>query len=394
MRICRTALTLIARHRVMFLLYVVVLSVSGYLMGGSIGGQTGYTEARPTVAVIDRDDSEVSRALAAAVRAAGDSVEVEDSVPALQDAAARDIASYVLVIPEGYGTGLIEAARVGIDAPDLECVVSYSGASGALMDRRVRAWAQRLYALAASSEAPAAELVALTKDAGTEGVAVEAVRAEATGLPTSYLVYCQFATYPLFGGIAAIVATGLASLRDEDARRRVAASRVSEVSMARQLACAIVFAGVGVWAVSSAVGLVLCRDALAGVPAAYIALALLLLLALSFVGSAFGFVLWQVGARAEVAHAAANIGSMVFTFLAGTWVPIDQMGEGVRALGSMTPGFWAVSGLGDLARAVDLTPGVVGAVLSKAGLVVLFAVAIALVALVLGRIRRRALAAV
>ena len=401
MQVFKIALRLVRRNWMLFAIYVLALSVMGVFMATGVGGglagsasaDASYEQALPKAAVIDRDGSAVSRALTEYVRANSTFVEVEDGTFALQDAAARDVASYVLVIPAGYGQGLLEAARSGGDAPELECIVSYMGASGSLMDERVRSWAQELYALAAASTAPVEELVSWVEGVQDARVPVSVATTEQEGVPSAYLIYCQFATYPLFGGVAAIVATGLASLRDPDVRRRVGASCVGEGSFARQVGAAIAVCGLVVWAANATFGLALYHGSLEGVPPASVALMLGALLALGLVGTAFGFLLSQLGVSHQVAHAVANIASMVLTFLAGTWVSIDQMGAGMEALARFTPGYWCVDALGAVYEAPAVTGELVARVASDALLVALFAAVIALVAVVAGRARRqRALA--
>lgn len=394
MQVCRIALKLIRRGWMLFAVYVFALSAMGVVMGQSVSGQASGAAAEgsvweglPSAAVIDRDDSEVSRALAAYVRAHSSYVELEDSTFALQDAAARDLASYVLVIPEGWGEGLLAAARSGEEVPELGRIVSYSSAEGSLMDERVRGWAQELYALAAASAAPAEELLAWVDETAAAGVEVTAAQAPEQGLPTDYLVYCQFATYPLFGGIAAIVAQGLESLRDHDVRRRIGASCVGAESFGRQVALAIALCGVLVWVASGLFGFAVYGYELVGVPVMLIALVMLALFALSLVGTAFGYLLWTLGVTDHVAHAVANIASMVLTFLAGTWVSIDQMGPTIEAVARFTPGYWTVRAITAVYEAPVVSAALVEEVLVCAATTALFALAVAVVALALGRVR-------
>ena len=191
MPIVRIACRLVREHRMLFAVYVLLFSLLGAFAAGSLGSSAtaaGYVSARPTIAVIDRDESAVSQALASYLAGTGETVEIEDTVPALQKAAANNLANYVLIIPEDYGSDLVDAARAGRDAPDLSCIVSYMNASGALVDQRVRAWTQELYALAAARGASVSELVQMVDTAQETGVAVESVPTEETGLPITYLV--------------------------------------------------------------------------------------------------------------------------------------------------------------------------------------------------------------
>ena len=390
MPVLKIAVRLISEHRVLFAVYVLLFSVVGAFAAGSLGPvSASYETARPVVAIVDRDGSTVSRALAEHVASASEVTDLADSTRALQEAAAKNYANYVLVIPAGYGEALIDAARAGAAAPDLECVVSYTSASGSLMDERVRGYAQELYAMAAASpSASAEELVELVNAAQGAGTSVEVVDTETPGLPVTYLVYCQFALYALFGGIAAIVGVGLADLRLPEVRQRIGAAPVASSAFDGQIAGAIALCGIAVWGINAAVGVALYAGELVRVPAALTALMLVILLALMLVGMAFGFLIWQLGVRRELVHALVNISAMIISFLAGTWVPLANMSPEVLAVARFTPGYWAVSAMGELVRATGVTGELVATVVGNAGIVALFALAVAAAGLAVGRARR------
>lgn len=390
MPVLKIAVRLISEHRVLFAVYVLLFSVVGAFAAGSLGPvSASYETARPVVAIVDRDGSTVSRALAEHVASASEVTDLADSTRALQEAAAKNYANYVLVIPAGYGEALIDAARAGAAAPDLECVVSYTSASGSLMNERVRGYAQELYAMAAASpSASAEELVELVNAAQGAGTSVEVVDTETPGLPVTYLVYCQFALYALFGGIAAIVGVGLADLRLPEVRQRIGAAPVASSAFDGQIAGAIALCGIAVWGINAAVGVALYAGELVRVPAALTALMLVILLALMLVGMAFGFLIWQLGVRRELVHALVNISAMIISFLAGTWVPLANMTPEVLAVARFTPGYWAVSAMDELVRATGVTGELVATVVGNAGIVALFALAVAAAGLAVGRARR------
>lgn len=390
MPVLKIAVRLISEHRVLFAIYVLLFSAVGAFAAGSLGPvSTTYEAARPVVAIVDRDGSTVSRALAEHVTSASEVTDLADSTRALQEAAAKNYADYVLVIPAGYGEELIDAARAGTAAPDLECVVSYTSANGSLMDERVRGYAQELYAMAAASpSASAEELVELVNAAQGAGTSVEVVGTETPGLPVTYLVYCQFALYALFGGIAAIVGVGLADLRLPEVCQRIGAAPVVSSAFDGQIAGAIALCGIAVWGINAAVGVALYAGELVRVPAALTALMLVILLALMLVGMAFGFLIWQLGVRRELVHALVNISAMIISFLAGTWVPLANMTPEVLAVARFTPGYWAVSAMDELVRATGVTGELVATVVGNAGIVALFALAVAAAGLAVGRARR------
>lgn len=391
MRVFSIVGKVIVRHRYLILLYVVMIACLGFVMAASVGvGSEGYERARPTAAVIDRDGSELSRAIAGLVEKDGELVELPDTPYALQDAAAKDLASYVLVIPEGYGDALVAAAREGAAMPALETVTSYQEAAGVLMDQRVRAYAQQLYALLSQTGASVEDAVAWAAEAQGARAEVELIETNATGLPVGYLVFMQFSTYALFGGVGILVASGLRSIgHDRAARQRLLAAPVRATSWGAQLMLACLAVSVFVWAVLGVLGALWCAPQLASCDPALVALAQLPLLALSFVGAAFGYLLWELGSSGDVIHAAGNIGSMVCTFLGGTWVQQASMGAAVAAVGRLTPIWWVVAALGSVYAAPAADGALAAKVAVACGLVLLFAVAIAAAGIAVNRARAR-----
>lgn len=395
MQLFRLAGRVVLRHRGLLALYVVMLAAFGWLMASYVGdGSDAYETVRPTVAVVDRDGSALSGALADFAAEAGELVELPDTTYALQDAAAKDLANYVLVIPAGYDEALVAAARSGDAMPALECVVSYRDARGALADERVRAYAQQLYALLSETELSVEEAVTCADEArAAEGARLEVGVVEAAGagdgLPLDYLVFMQFSTYALFGGTAILISCGLRSLgRDQPVAGRLMAAPVSDAAHGGQLALACAGVGLAVWAAFAVLGALWCAGSLAGCDLRLALLAQAPLLALACVGAAYGYLLWGLGASGDLAHAAGNIGSMVLSFLGGTWVQQANMGAAVTAVARLTPIWWAIHAMGEVYAADALTGGLVASVAAQSGLVALFAVAITAAGGALSRARR------
>ena len=395
MQLFRLAGHVVLRHRGLLALYVVMLGAFGWLMASYVGtGSSAYEAARPTVAVVDRDGSAVSEALADYAAEAGELVALPDTAYALQDAAAKDLANYVLVIPEGYGEALEAAARGGAEMPALECVVSYSDASGSLADQRVRAYAQQLYALLAETGLSIEQAVACAEEArASEGAQLEVgviASGDSGALPTDYLVFMQFSTYALFGGTAILIACGLRSLgSDQPVTARLLAAPVSDATRGTQLALACLGVGLAVWAAMGVLGTLWCAGSLAGTDVRLVLLAQVPLLALACVGAAYGYLLWGLGATGDLAHAAGNMGSMVLTFLGGTWVQQANMAAAVTAVARLTPIWWVIHAMGAVYAADGLTGELVASVLAQSAIVALFAVAIAVAGTALARARAR-----
>ena len=92
----RTALRVVAGHPIYLALYVVFLSLMGVSVVGDMGVATsgekgGYAAYEARVAVVDRDGTALSDALAAWVSDAFELVDVADEPLALQDGVATEI---------------------------------------------------------------------------------------------------------------------------------------------------------------------------------------------------------------------------------------------------------------------------------------------------------------
>ena len=106
MQVFKCAMRIVRGNLVFLLVYLVGLSFMGLFIAQSFSFDTvdqALDQDAPDFAVIDRDDSELSRALAAFLDGRGVAVEVEDSRVAVQDAVAKGEVDYLLVVPEGFG---------------------------------------------------------------------------------------------------------------------------------------------------------------------------------------------------------------------------------------------------------------------------------------------------
>ena len=392
----RTSLRIVWGHRLYVLIYLVFISMLGVLaVGGASSSpdaeETGFIAAKPTVAVIDRDGSDISRGITEYVCAQGTSVDVADDERSIQDAAAEDRASYVLVIPAGYGDALMDAAATGDEAPSLETVVSYQSSAGTLMDLSVRGYLQSAYGFAATVASSQAGVVRLASDAASEKVSTTIVATEAEPLSSWLLYYFQFATYPIFASVTMVVAVLMNSLNERDVRMRSLAAPITSVRRSFQtfLACCVM--GLVAWAWICLVGFAL-NDGAATVATAPVQVALMCgsLLAYSLVSVTAGFLVGQLGVGEMAANAISNVAGMALSFLGGGWVQLALMPAAVQQAARFFPSYWSTTAANDAFLLTETSGAAVAGVLGEIGVVCLFAVAIFAVSLVVGRARMRA----
>ena len=382
------ALRIVWGHRVYLAIYLVALSFMAVFV--AIGSAPDYsneqaTGVSPQVAIIDRDHSAVSQGIAAFMATHGDLVELDDTTRALQDAAAEDRVAYTLIVPPGYGEALVDAAAAGTEAPVLQTVVSYSGASGTLMDMQVRGYVQAVYGFANTMGASQQEAVALAAEATAQDAGAQVARTHEGAPALRFYVYLTFSTYPLFASISLCIALLMRALNEHAVRQRILVAPTRTAVRSAQVLVACVVLGVVAWAWVMVLGCALFgMDTLREDPVRLFAIALNVL-AYAMVSVAVGFLLGQLGAQEQAANMIANVGGLVLSFFGGAWVSMSLLPEGVHAVARFTPTYWMVEGVNTLL----LRQGSLATGLADAGIVALFAVAVCLVALAVGRVRVR-----
>lgn len=395
MRVFKSALKLFFRHPIYLLIYVVWLSFMGVFMGlaANDASTDDYVE-RPTVAVIDRDGSELSSGLEAFVREHSEWVELEDSMRALQDATMQQRVSYIAIIPEGFADAFERAAvsagdpGTASDAPEIETVISSQSYAGTMMDNLVNEYLSlaRTYVVA-DPDMSQGELVQRTGKAMTASSDASVVQvSEAPPVSARYLLYMQFASYTILLSIAVCTSIVMSRFNESEVHRRNAASPATPLSRSLQVAAACFVIMLVCWAFVAALGLAMFGRGMAGIGAAPITAAVCDLLAYSLFGLGLGFLMGQVTGNEVVMNAVPNVVGLVCSFLGGVWISLDLVGEPIATIAKLTPTYYyneALKGSFDQVAGAFTT-----AYWVNLGMIALFAAALFAMAFALVRSRR------
>ena len=388
MRTFRVALRVFWGHKAYLGAYLILLSIMGVFVTFGItsgANATAYEDETPKVAVIDRDGSAISQGITAFAARRGTLVWIDDTERALQDAAAQNLAAYVLVIPSGYGQDLMDAATAGADAPALDTVISYASASGSLMDQQVRQYLQSAYGFASTIASTQDEVVGLTDEAMGKSVEVMSVPVATTPVNARLAAYDAWSTYPLFAAITVLIAVLMKTFNASDLRKRELAAPTQSSSRSFQLFCACLVMGVLSWAWVCAVDLAFFGGEALAESSAQVAIMGLSMLVYAIVSVCCGFLLGQLSVSEQAANAVGNIFGMLFSFLGGAWLDFSLLGDATRAVAHFVPSYWENLAISGAASVTSLSVDKVMPLLGYIGIEALFAVAILAVALAVGR---------
>ena len=393
MRICKSVFGIALAHPIYLGVYVVFLSLLGiFLTGGSTYVDTAgttYVAEPANLAVVDRDGSALSQALEAYLADMHNVADVADDEFALQDALATNTVDAVVIVPEGFGSDCLAAARAGEELPKVE--VAYGGytQASALAEQQAVQWVQ--LAGAAAALEPEADVSRIAELAAAERADTEVIEVSSSRGPSYPLgAYLSFSTYAIVCSVVVCVGLVLTKMSEQDVRRRMLVSPTRPWRLSAGVLVACLALVLCVWALTSAVGVISSGALANGVGAVQIALALGAMLAFSLVPLAFAFVLSQLGFREEGLNALGNLGGMVSSFLGGAWVPIALLGDAVQTAALFSPAYWTNDAVAAALTSPSITEELLLRMGTDVGVTLLFAVAFTAVGLALGRARPRA----
>lgn len=392
----RSALRVAWRHPVYLVSYLAILSLMSVLVGRLVADQaaaapSSYESVRASVAVVDEDGSDLSRALASWAGGRFELVET-NGAQEVQDALARSLVDCVLVLPQGFGQELLDAARTGDDLPNVQATYGTDVQTGVLAAQEASQWVSLAGSAAVLEPDAGAGAVGelATQAMGQRADVATLTNADAGDVRTTAgaTTYFNFSAYPIMSSVVVTVGLVLSVFSESEVRRRQGCAPVSPARLDASLLGGCLVLALGAWAWTSVLGLAVFADELSDVPAANLALLLVAQLAISLTPLSLAFTLSRLGLREQGLNAAGNIGGMVLTFLGGAWVPLSLMSEEVRTVAHFVPTYWVSDAVTTLLGASALTASDLARVGTDIGVATLFAVAIAALGLALSRARR------
>ncbi|MDR1798898.1 MAG: ABC transporter permease [Bifidobacteriaceae bacterium] len=385
----RTALKLIIRHWPNVLLYVVGLGMLGVFILASVNltSVATFSQAKPNVAVIDRDHSALSEGLTDYLATRSTPVTLEDNTQALQDATAKNTTPYIVIVPAGFGEAFQAAVAGSSPAPVLDTVVNYSAFTGQYMDQVTNAYLNAVrMVLTAEPDMPLDQALSQAATATDQQVPVEVVEVEgAKSIYYKAYFFFRWTAYPLTAGLMVLVAMVFSTFLSGEVRRRNLSSPLPPSRMSSQVAIACVTLVLFAWLFMLLLALIPATgglDLLQGEPGRFGILALAALI-YALVPLAIGFLVAQTGMRSAAQNGLANIVSLGFAFLSGIFMDdLSLMGDTVLKIAHATPTFWFSKATFAVQEGAPMST-----FWAYNGVVLLFAAAIFAVGLMVGRLR-------
>ncbi|MDR0308817.1 MAG: ABC transporter permease, partial [Coriobacteriales bacterium] len=252
MSVFRTSLRMLFRRPVYLLVYIVLFGLLGLVLvdaPDNAAGDVTYQQASRPIAVIDRDGSAISQGLTEHLGKQATFVDLADERFALQDAIAHNNASYILIIPAGFGDDFLASVRAGETPVQLESAYSIEVATGLMMDTEVASYmnALRISAIA-DPIATNADLAHQAQQVAETDTQYEVVQNSGQIMAGSiFPFFFQWSSYPITLGIMVLVAGLYANFHTGELRRRNLAAPIRTMSVNLQIMLSCIALSIMTW---------------------------------------------------------------------------------------------------------------------------------------------------
>ena len=383
-KIIKKNLPMLSIYIVIFMLFALILTISG------AGGSTNtFSETKSRVMIINKDSSSpLTDGLIAYITEKSDIVAPAKDEEAILDALFYEDAAYVLTIPQGFSEDFLS----GSHSLTLGKQTTPNSTAGVQLDLLIEKYLNEfnLYVQAkgitAADEPSLKETAALVKaDLQKETDVVWAGAAPKSSISKASYFF-SYLPYSLLSIMILAVSSIMQVFSKGDLKKRMQCAPTPATRINLELLLGNLCFAVVVWAFMMIISLLLTGTSISDVR-----MQMMLLNAFVFTITALSlsFLLGHLIRGPGAQHSVANVIALGTSFISGVFVPQALLGETVKYVASFTPTYWYVTAVGDITALSsfswsDTQPIYMGMLIQLA-----FAAAFLIVALVLGRQRKR-----
>lgn len=319
------------------IIYFCIFVVLALMMSGNGKKQieVAYKDTKVDIAVLDRDNSVLSKSLYRYLADTQNIVKIKDDKESISDELFFRNVEYVLIIKKGFEEGI----KSGKYEDVVENVKVPQSVSGQLLDSKINQYLTELSAYTAAGYSPeeAAESALKTSEIKVN-VKLDKIQGEGEEKSSAYYYYL-FIPYVLIGMLMSGIGGILITFRKKDLNWRIKCSSLSEIRKNTILITACAIFSLACWALFVLLSLVLYHDnVMTGKGALFILNSLVfLLVALSLIYMV-SFLVKSLNAL----NMASNVISLGLSFLGGIFVPLEFMSKHVVQFSKALPTYWYV----------------------------------------------------
>ncbi len=335
MPVFKTFMKIVKKNRGTVIMYLAIflgiaIPITKLIPGAST---PSYSDTSEPVAVLDYDNSTLSRGIVEFMRTTQNLKEIKTDKDSIQDALYFRDVSYILSLPENFEKDLLEGRN-----PLLNTTSIPNSYSGIYINMQVEQYISFLRIYLANGLS-AEEAVSKTAQVMNTKADVNLVN-DGKKLSQSYkfMFYYQYIPYMLLGILVQIIGVVFLSFNKEEVRKRTLCSSTTLFSRNVQLFLGCIVLGLSVLIIVLSISFIMYSNELpkSGV------FSWLLINSLSFltVSISLGFLVGSIVKSDNQLSALATSIAMVFSFLGGIFIPQEFMNSQIQQISKFFPTYW------------------------------------------------------
>lgn len=329
-KIFKTKIPLIAMYVGIFLMISLINT-----QVGSNNKSTGYVNENIKVAVIDNDNSELSKGLTTFLKENMKAVDIIETEEGMEDALFERVAEYIVIIPENYENDLMAGKNVSLESKKVPDAYSAVYADN-LINQYMTTY--KTYYVQYSSEISIGEIINKTNDNMKSHINVEMNNNKASGTNRIENNF-NFGAYVILACIIWGVAEVLSTFFRKNIADRINVSPVSNTKKNLSLVCYSLFYMIIVYFINVIINIAIFRGEMIN---KINIMRLGNMLCLAMVAAGIGFLISTTIKSKGGRAAAINVVALGFSFISGAFVPIEYISDGVIKVAEFLPVYWYI----------------------------------------------------
>lgn len=353
MQLFNTYFKFVYRKKSLILTYVLIfsgLSIAMMVVQNKSGGAESYVQKKVDIAIVDRDQSAVSKALTKYLEGQNTRKKIKDDEDSFKNELYWRNVNYILVIPDGFEQDVMQGKQNVLSAKKVRDAVET-----AYVEEEIGSFLN-LYTLYLNAGYSTENAVKKTKHdlAQKASVTLEKRNDGRSERKNVGALYYQYLPYVMISVGILIVAAILVIFYQEDVKKRCICSSTSLKEQNKQLIFASLFSCFLLTAFFYLLGLVVTKGKLIGQVHFWFYginafCFMLVVLALSFL-------LANMVHTENGINGCSNVLSLALCFLGGIFVPYSIMPDAVVKAAHFIPTYWYTMALEEVAYMTKVTP--------------------------------------
>lgn len=365
------------------ILYFIIFAALLILMAGNgeENNKTQFTSTKLDVCVIDRDNSELSKALTNYVYENNNKVDLEDDKEVWQDNIYSRMVDYILIIPEGYEKSFTD----GTQNLKLENTTLPGGYAGVFINNQIDEYMNVINMYISSGVDIKESIDNSNKDIkNTTKVSFDSSVDEQTSSKDALYYFYDFLPYVVF----CLTVTGLGPVLMTFYKKEIAArNNCSSCSLTKRNVSIILGTltfGLATILLFSVMAMIIYKGELFSTKGLFYTANAVCFIAVAL---SFTYLISQISKSLNALSMIANIIGLAISFLGGVFVPLSLLSDTMINIGKFIPTYWYVKAC-DIITIYTGTANNKSDIFSCLGIELGFAVTIFIIGMVMSKLKK------